>query len=744
MNGQMTKLFVSDELLRHYEPIEIVGQGAFAIVFKAKNKRTGELVAIKHFQTSGGNQRKFFHELKFVVTLKHPHIMDCLDLYNSEEDSCDLIFEFAEMGSLRDVLEQEGTLIEADALKAITHAARALDYAHDQGIIHRDVKPENILLFGKMPKPVYKLMDFGIAKVLNERQMAATSVGSPAYMAPEQFYDEYDYKTDIYSLGVILFELLHGNVPFSGSAGSIFKAHLEKQPSIKSSLHPKVQALLSSLLSKEPKDRPSAKEILKLMETLRREVSQTPDELKTKSDNEPSAPDFSQKSKQKVSASSVFDDMFGENVEDDIVEEETQASLDFTELVQKENNSKTPIPTVSSRDSRQDIGEDSDPFGAFSDGDEEEEQHLTSSNNGLNEESSYGALDGMTGKEKLGFRSGSDLFEETFASEDDPQVDIRSRIDKTQKTSTPDSVGRLEVNREWFRAIDSRSLMVMNLTEAGITLVASKSGLFELKNNGRLGKQIYAGKPESIETPTDKYVPIVSEGQIRVLNAEGEEVKTWELTREVDCIAIAPDLSAVAVKVGRNIVYHDSDGNAAWTARFNDGERGPFMSFDSAARLMVGSYESEDQAVHFFNSEGQEVASHWLPGQICSATRCFGVGGAWCVVKRRNGFQLIRVALEGISSTCMIEEEIRGPVGGSTWVAGIGRDNRLVIIDPETSSSTHIQTRGEIIDLELGEGGNSLLVLERYQEVVKYLGCIDIQKKSVALSETDQKEGAKT
>lgn len=240
-----------------YETLKVIGSGAHAIVHLARDSTTGELYAVKEFLGGGKAAQLFFRELASLTTLQHPNVVRCVDLIYGQGNSRNkLVLEYAAGGSLRDVLNQRQALPVAEAIQVIRDVAAGLAYAHSQQILHRDLKPENILVF---PDPhtginCYKIADLGIANHLANVFDQQKPNGSPAYMAPEQFYDFSTYASDLYSLGIIFYELLTGDRPFHGLPEELFAKHAKQPPDL-SQIPETVRPIVAALLHKTPGER---------------------------------------------------------------------------------------------------------------------------------------------------------------------------------------------------------------------------------------------------------------------------------------------------------------------------------------------------------------------------------------------------------------------------------------------------------------------------------------------------------
>jgi serine/threonine-protein kinase len=256
---------LQDALSDRYRIERTLGRGGVATVFLAEDLKHHRSVAIKvldpEVATTIGPER-FLREIETVANLTHPHI---LPLHDSGVANCLLFYvmPFVEGESLRDRLTRERQLPVEDALRIAGEVADALDYAHRHGVVHRDVKPENILL----EEGHAVVADFGIARAVaaaHSERLTATGivVGTPAYMSPEQAVGsrDLDGRSDLYSLGCVLYEMLAGQPPFTGpTAESLAHQHLNVAPRPVTEIRPAVPAAVAAVLqlalAKAPADR---------------------------------------------------------------------------------------------------------------------------------------------------------------------------------------------------------------------------------------------------------------------------------------------------------------------------------------------------------------------------------------------------------------------------------------------------------------------------------------------------------
>ena len=234
------------------ELLELLGRGGMGYVYRARQKKLDREVALKVLAPGADEQPgfadRFAREAQALARLNHPNIVAVHD-YGQEGSFCWLLMEYVHGSSLRDVI-RTGRLDPAEALALVPKICEALQYAHDQGVVHRDVKPENILLDreGRV-----KIADFGLAKLIGTRAALVTLTGSQQvlgtfrYMAPEQLDRplEVDHRADIYSLGVVFYEMLTGEIPMGRF----------DPPSLRSEADPRVDDVVLRALEKEPEQR---------------------------------------------------------------------------------------------------------------------------------------------------------------------------------------------------------------------------------------------------------------------------------------------------------------------------------------------------------------------------------------------------------------------------------------------------------------------------------------------------------
>ncbi|MCX5739244.1 MAG: protein kinase [Proteobacteria bacterium] len=242
-----------------YELLGEIGRGGMGVVLKARDKRLGRIVALKRLPDNLRNHptavRLFLREARAAASLNHRNIVTLFDA-GQEDDQYFLTMELLEGLLLHEVLAKRGRLSPRDAARLGAQAAAGLEYAHAQGVVHRDIKTSN-LFFTK--ERVLKIMDFGLAKMTEEVRRAATVVGgTPYYMAPEQAAGEdVDHRADQYALGVTLYELVTGDVPFRQGDVTYHHRHTPAPDprSAAPDLPEDFAALIAKLMAKRPEDR---------------------------------------------------------------------------------------------------------------------------------------------------------------------------------------------------------------------------------------------------------------------------------------------------------------------------------------------------------------------------------------------------------------------------------------------------------------------------------------------------------
>jgi serine/threonine protein kinase len=255
---------VGELIAGRYELEELVGTGGMSSVYRAHDRLLERNVALKvlheQFTGDGDYVERFRREARAVAQLSHPNIVTVID--RGEQDSRQfIVFEYIPGENLKGLVERAGPLPERDALQLGLQVARGLAFAHGQGLVHRDVKPQNVLL---TEEGRAKVTDFGIAR---SHDMAAgltrtgTVMGTSDYIAPEQARGAHvDELSDVYSLGAVLYELLTGEVPFPGdNFVAVAMRHInEPPPSVRerrSDVSPRLDAAIRRAMAKDPGDR---------------------------------------------------------------------------------------------------------------------------------------------------------------------------------------------------------------------------------------------------------------------------------------------------------------------------------------------------------------------------------------------------------------------------------------------------------------------------------------------------------
>jgi len=242
--------------LGRYEVVSELGQGAMGVVYKARDPLIDREVAIKTINLSLAQEEReeyearFYQEAKAAGRLSHPNIVTIYDVGRSE-DIAYIAMEYLHGRELRDILNDNKLLPVTQVIDIISQVAFGLSYAHEHGIVHRDIKPSNIMV---VRDGHVKITDFGIARMASAavRTQTGMVLGSPKYMSPEQVMGKLtDQRSDIFSLGVMLYEMLTGQAPFLGeNVNAIMYQTLNAIPSPPSSLNPAVPDMLNFIVAK--------------------------------------------------------------------------------------------------------------------------------------------------------------------------------------------------------------------------------------------------------------------------------------------------------------------------------------------------------------------------------------------------------------------------------------------------------------------------------------------------------------
>ncbi len=259
-----------------YEIILKIGEGGMGSVYKAKQVSTGKAVAIKMVMSQMTENsdiiKRFRREVDLQSKLSHPNLVTALDFSKTASGQYYFVMEYVEGANLRGLLQNEQKLSFEDFFEYMVQVCDGLEYAHSKGIIHRDLKAENVIISCAGHQKIVKILDFGLAKEVGQWEKSKTGseltvhgllLGTPAYMSPEQARgqtDKISRRSDIYSLGILMFKLLSGKTPFdSDSPWGILHRHMtETPPSIRkynSDVPAGLEQIIFRCLEKKPEDR---------------------------------------------------------------------------------------------------------------------------------------------------------------------------------------------------------------------------------------------------------------------------------------------------------------------------------------------------------------------------------------------------------------------------------------------------------------------------------------------------------
>ncbi len=205
-------MFLKDQKVGKYRVEKALGNGGFGAVYLAEDTFIGKRVALKVPHRQNLAPDELVGEAKLMAPLDHPNIVSVLTAdQDPESGTFFIVMEYVEGESLADLLTREGSVLEAQALAWAVQVTDAVAYAHGKGVLHRDLRPSNVLLTKDRQA---KVVDFSISRLLGKEAYASTRIGSPPYMAPEHFQGRATYASDVYSLGVMMYEMVTGVLPF--------------------------------------------------------------------------------------------------------------------------------------------------------------------------------------------------------------------------------------------------------------------------------------------------------------------------------------------------------------------------------------------------------------------------------------------------------------------------------------------------------------------------------------------------
>ena len=248
-----------------YEILEEVGLGGMATVYKAKDHVLNRLVAVKvlkdEFTTDTEFIKRFNTEAQAAASLSHPNIVSIYDVGHEDENNLYyIVMELVQGKTLKEIINSEGILSWKWAVNIAMQIASALELAHKNGIVHRDIKPHNIII---TEDGIAKVTDFGIAKAVSNSTITAfgTTIGSVHYFSPEQAKGGFtDAKSDLYSLGVVMYEMLTGKVPFDADTPvSVALKHMQEDPKEPIDLNPEIPSAVNQIVIKAMQKEPSAR-----------------------------------------------------------------------------------------------------------------------------------------------------------------------------------------------------------------------------------------------------------------------------------------------------------------------------------------------------------------------------------------------------------------------------------------------------------------------------------------------------
>lgn len=288
-----------DIIAGKYRVDRIIGQGGMGIVVSAVHIHLDERVAIKLLRPDGEARsevtERFMREARAAVKIKSKHVAKVIDVGVQPDGRPYMVMEYLEGRDLGEELDRNGRMPEAVAVDYVLQACDALAEAHKRGIVHRDLKPSNLFLCANQKPPVIKLLDFGVSKFKDNSLLANTSpsltadaalIGTPYYMSPEQIRSakDVDERADVWALGVILYELISGRVPFDGGGSTaVLAAIVGDKPKqlheVCATVSADVSEIVGACLAKNPDERmPNVRELVRALAAVAPDAASTIDE----------------------------------------------------------------------------------------------------------------------------------------------------------------------------------------------------------------------------------------------------------------------------------------------------------------------------------------------------------------------------------------------------------------------------------------------------------------------------------
>ena len=264
-----------------YELLESLGKGAMGVVHRGRHVVLDKPVAIKRLTYMANEHPKvyerFLREARAAAQIQHPNICDATDFGLDEQGQAYMVMELLDGQTLKALIDEQGKLDEARAVSIVVQITSALGAAHAHGVVHRDLKPDNLFLISRQGQADFiKVLDFGLAGIESDEDSTRLTrsgavLGTPTYMAPEQAMGERsDHRADLYSLGVLLYELLSGHPPFTArSIMKVLAQQIHTPPPPLRGVRPRLAAIVNRLLSKKPSARfPDAASLMQAFQAL--------------------------------------------------------------------------------------------------------------------------------------------------------------------------------------------------------------------------------------------------------------------------------------------------------------------------------------------------------------------------------------------------------------------------------------------------------------------------------------------